>query len=297
MHTIDMTMLITCGDIRYAGAMVLCQQAMPTGVAFWCKPVSYMPGMWVFTLKLDVHRITQKVNADAQDLLQIKIMVEQFLNQAMLLLDDFTMNRIDYDFNIRFPSIEAMKQIVRLLHKTPLRACYAKRCSNYKTSLYHGSGSRVIQVYPKDLERMSKDCPIEPYEHHILRQEVQVKREHIRQMKRTHDIPSTWDKWVSMERQAEYLAKTKALIPVGDFYSLESARQMVDASTLKGRDKTGLKEILEVISESDMETAKSKLSLNTYKKYISKLELIGINPITIPEDMGLDYIPFPLFAA
>lgn len=290
-------MVITCGDIRYAGALALCQKAMPAGIEFWSKPVSYQPGMWVFTLKLDVHRITQKVNADAQDLIQLKTMVEQILSQGRLLLDDLSMNRIDYDLNIRFPSIEAMKQIVRLLHKTPLRACYAKRCNNYKTSLYHGSRSRVIQVYPKDLERSSKACPVEPYEHHILRQEVQVKREHIRQMKRTHNIPSTWDAWVTMERQADYLAKTKPLIPIGDYYSLESARQLVDVTALKEREKVCLKEMLEVISETDMETVKSKLSLNTYKKYISKLETIGINPITIPEDMGLDFIPFPLFVA
>ena len=297
MHTLNMTMVITCGDIRFNGAMALRQRAVPAGIVFWCKPVSYQPGIWVITLKLDAHRITQKVNVNAQDLIQIKAIVEQFLNQERLGIDDFTMNRIDYDFNIRFPSIEAMKQIIRLLHKTPLQACHAKRSGNYKTSLYHGSGSKVIQVYPKDIERMSKNSPIESYEYHILRQEVQVKREHIRQMQRTHDIPRTWDAWVSMERQSEYLAATKPLIPIGDYYSLESARQMVDASAMKEREKIFMKEMLGIISETDMETAKSKLSLNTYKKYLNKLETIGINPITIPEDMGLDFIPFPLFVA
>ena len=84
---------------------------------------------------------------------------------------------------------------------------------------------------------------------------------------------------------------------VKDYYSLESARQLVDAAALKKREKVCLKEMLKVIWETDMETAKSKVSLNTYKKYLNNLETIGINPITIPDVMGLDVIPFPFFVA
>ena len=144
---------------------------------------------------------------------------------------------------------------------------------------------------------MDKCQPIADYEKLVLRQEVQVKPRHIAQMNRYHNIPKTWDAWVTMERQAEYLAKTKPLIPNGDFYSLNTARALVDASVFKEREKVFLKRLLEEISNTDMETAKTMMSINTYKKYLKKLEMLNINPITIPEEMKLDHIPLPLFKA
>ena len=100
-----------------------------------------------------------------------------------------------------------------------------------------------------------------------------------------------------MERQAEYLANTKDLIPIGDFYSLNFAKALVVASVFKEREKVFFKRLLEEMSNMDMETAKTMVSFNTYKKYVKKLEMLNINPITIPEEMKLDHIPLPLFKA
>ena len=49
----------------------------------------------------------------------------------------------------------------------------------------------------------------------------------------------------------------------------------------------------EIIAKSNMDVAKTKLSYNTYRRYLNLLGDLGINPITIPDDCGLQYIKSP----
>ena len=77
------------------------------------------------------------------------------------------------------------------------------------------------------------------------------------------------------------------------FFTLEQAESLIVSSKYSKTIKNNLIKFIRIIAKSNMDVAKTKLSYNTYRRYLNLLGDLGINPITIPDDCGLQYIKSP----
>ena len=106
---------------------------------------------------------------------------------------------------------------------------------------------------------------------------------------------STWFKvtLVISPAASRYLEKLYGMFPKGDFFTLEQAESLIVSSKYSKTIKNNLIKFIRIIAKSNMDVAKTKLSYNTYRRYLNLLGDLGINPITIPDDCGLQYIKSP----
>lgn len=208
-------------------------------------------------------------------------------------------SRIDYCYNIRIEDDRTREVLFRLLQKCPTKALYTTRGINYATSIYSRSKSRVVNVYDKTAERTAKylatgscsDLP-QTYEQDMVRMELQIKADHLKYMAR-RGVRRSVGNWIHMGMEYHYLNKLYGMFPKGDFYTLTQAERIIDSAAYRAKMKDRLKCFLHIIADKDMDSAKAQVSYNTYRRYLDMLSAIGVNPITIPEDYGVSYIPSP----
>ena len=185
------------------------------------------------------------------------------------------------------------------LQKCPTKAIYTVRGVNYATSIYSRSKSKVVNVYDKTAEREAKYRSTgsrmalpQSYEQDIVRMELQVKTEHLKYMAR-RGFARTVTNWINVDTEARYLEKLYGMFPKGDFFTLEQAESLIVSSKYSKTIKNNLIKFIRIIVKSNMDVAKTTLSYNTYRRYLNLLGDLGINPITIPDDCGLQYIKSP----
>ena len=81
----------------------------------------------------------------------------------------------------------------------------------------------------------------------------------------------------------------------GDYLTLDGARWLVEAYNFRHEKENRMIWTLELISECrGIAKAKEKLSgddLKEFKKSLSDLDEILVNPVTIPRDWGIEHIP------
>ena len=208
-------------------------------------------------------------------------------------------SRIDYCYNIRIEDDRTREVLFRLLQKCPTKALYTTRGINYATSIYSRSKSRVVNVYDKTAERTAKylatgscsDLP-QTYEQDMVRMELQIKADHLKYMAR-RGVRRSVKNWIHMGMGYHYLNKLYGMFPKGDFYTFTQAALIIDSAAYKTKMKERLKGFFHIIADKDMDVARAEVSYNTYRRYLDMLSALGVNPITIPEDYGVSYIPSP----
>jgi len=81
----------------------------------------------------------------------------------------------------------------------------------------------------------------------------------------------------------------------GDYFTLDGARWMVEAHNFRKDKEERLIYALELINECrGIAKAKSKLlgeDLKDFKRSLKDLDDILVNPVTIPREWGIDYLP------
>lgn len=106
----------------------------------------------------------------------------------------------------------------------------------------------------------------------------------------------TWENWVNLDRQAEYLRKAKPVFPQGDFYPLDDAIEIIQSSNLKSAKKRNLCNDLQIVASQGLGALKDNYSPNTYKDHLTCLETLGVNPFTLPAKyVSLGKIENPFF--
>ena len=209
-----------------------------------------------------------------------------------------TVSRVDYCYNCRIEDEKVRQTLFDALQKCPTKAIYTVRGVNYATSIYSRSKSKVVNVYDKTAEREAKyrstGCRMalpQSYEQDIVRMELQVKTEHLKYMAR-RGFARTVTNWINVGTEARYLKNCMGCSPKEIFYS-EQAESLIVSSKYSKTIKNNLIKFIRIIAKSNMDVAKTKLSYNTYRRYLNLLGDLGINPITIPDDCGLQYIKSP----
>lgn len=134
----------------------------------------------------------------------------------------------------------------------------------------------------------------------LCRQEVQCHAARIKYMKREYGLVRDWENWVTPEMEAEYLTTAEPVFLSGDFYSMDGAVDIIQASGLTPCHKKRLTDMLAVIQSGTMDALKGYASRNTILKYLTMLKDLNVNPLTIKTNFennpcGITYIANPFF--
>ena len=274
-----------------------------SGITLWYHPLTTTDDGDVLSLlcsiKVDALKYFQIENTTAAHIQTLFCHLDKLLSYGGFTLADMTVSRVDYCYNCRIKDAKVRQILFNLLQKCPTKAIYTMRGVKYETSIYSRSKSKVVNVYDKTAEREAKyrstgsrmDLP-QSYEQDIVRMELQVKTEHLKYMAR-RGFARTVPNWINADTEARYLEKLYGMFPRGDFYTLEQAEALISSSKHRKTTKNHLIKFLRIIAKEDMDTAKSQLSYNTYQRYLNLLSDLGVNPITIPDNCGIQSIKSP----
>lgn len=252
----------------------------PKGCTTWLKgiPSSPLICLWI---KINCHELLEVQNLAAPDIERLTTIINDWLGTVGLTVNDLNVNRIDYDYNV--PLQENVREvIIDLLNGLPQRAMRMEKDS-FPGSVYYICRSRHAQIYDKVKERKDKHKKPKNWEENICRQEVQCLAGHIKHMKRYYGLQPVWDNWVCPDMQAKYLRNAKPIFPRGDFYALDDAMDIIQASGLKPTKKKKLCRDLQIVACCGLDGLKETYSLNTYKDHLNCLENLGVNPLTLPQ--------------
>lgn len=279
--------------------IALLNNPYPRGFDVWIRSLKGTKDH-ICWFKIKCHEQIGYGTATAQDIANLRAVVDSWLTSAGLCLDDFTLSRIDYDYNFYMEHAESdvLLETMQQLSKRIMRM--NKWGGIDEPTVYYLCKSRHAQLYCKDTEREDKGFKVSALENGLCRQEVQCHTGRIKYMKREYGLVRSWGNWVTPEMEAEYLTTAEPVFLSGDFYSMERAVDIIQASGLTPCHKKRLTEMLAVIQNGTMDALKGYASRNTIKKYLAMLKDLNVNPLTIKTDFesnlfGITYIANPFF--
>lgn len=307
MHTANLLIISDSENGLYAPLSLLLSRPAPSGVTLYRpRPAVHLSGgggvySWYWTLHLDCLQMLNTMNIRPENIPALEAVVNSYLWQVGLLIGDFTITKIDYAYNVRIPDPVVCDALFCALQLSPKQADYLIRRDVYKTSLYAKSKSlkrksRAFQIYDKEAERRARGIVPESFEADVIRMEHQVRTNHLKAQRRDKGIPRTWAAWMNWDRRTEYLQRGFKFVQYGDFYSLSAARDLIYSSSFDVSMKDKLNQYITIIAAAGMD-ALAKVdkfhSHNTREAHNKRLASIGVNPLTLDAQFGIDHIPMP----
>ncbi|MEK4471782.1 hypothetical protein NSQ91_00985 [Paenibacillus sp. FSL R7-0048] len=229
--------------------------------------------------------------------------------------DQWTCRRIDYCVDVITEHVSAY---VVLFQRCKLPSRHYNITIKKKGSSYMKSNSVTLNFYDKfdQLEKhlLALDKTMSNKEQNeatnMLRFEIQCQRGKTDYIKRregfdTKSIEHFLDSSLSNKLILDYYDKS---IGTGDFYSLHGARAIVDRANLQFRTKQTLLNTLKLIAQTrSIEKARVQFiagvdigggtvvkgSRKTFNDNIKKIRLLGVNPVTIPRNWEIAFLPNP----
>ncbi|WP_419957976.1 hypothetical protein [Psychrobacillus psychrotolerans] len=203
-----------------------------------------------------------------------------------------TLKRFDYRLDCQGISPEHRRVYIKLFDKAKdkynrmvkqgVLGPHGSVKSKYSTGNIYGNQSVTVAVYDKESECLSKQAPVESWEKGVLRFEVRLKANHLKNKKRVGREDKLKDYW-SVERQKEYIRSH--LLPIyyrGPYYTHERAKELIYASSKSEKKKSVLDEFLRLLGKGSFNTPLKKMSKSTVRSRLKDLEELEINPYTIP---------------
>lgn len=222
----------------------------------------------------------------------------QKIHNSLPRLDYWTINRIDYAVNINTPYVEEYIKLFQRADKP--RSFKELYCSKSKTrkqregSFYLFNDSVAINFYNKEHERLSQNFNMDGAKD-LLRLEVQCKKPKTNTLKAKYDFHSRrlahyLSQEVSYQQLEYYYNKT---IGAGDYYKLSEAIVKVQESNYTYKTKEKLVNVLKVINRHKSiwkAREKSQYNSNCFNRYLKKIRVLGVNPVTIPNRWSVDML-------
>lgn len=262
----------------------------PPGCKSWHTAINRLD-LRLCWIKVNCHDICNYNKATRASVRKLTRTVKQWLGCVGLTVDDFTMSRIDYDYNVYLLHGEG-NAIMDAMQLLPSRALRMDK-SPIPSSVYYLCKSRHAQWYDKEAERRAKGQAVKPRQHNLVRQEVQCLSRHIRYMQKKYGLLRTWDNWVSVGMEAHYLTTARPVFPPGDFRSLNAAADIIQRSTLTPYYKRRLVEVLSLVRSNGFDTLTETYSRNSVKNYLGKLAALNICPLLLDDSCGIDHAANP----
>lgn len=304
MHTINLSFITEKGTALDKALEYLSTLPTPHGVSLKRSlpqlvcPYTGEVLEWMWLIHIDCNVLCGGVlNIAPTDIRFMESQLNGWLGSIGLTLADWTVTKMDYAYNAVMHDRVEVEALLEALQNCPKQADYMIRKSTYERGISSKNKSvnyksRGFNVYDKNAERKAKKKPPKPHEVDVIRMEVQLRKEHLKYMKRK-GIPRTWDAWVNWTRRAEYMTRGFKYIMRGDYYSLPAAIDIVSASSYKNTDKKKLCRYLEEVYHHGMSGVTFPSSPNTRKKYNDMLYALGVNPLTLNPAYGIRCIPSP----
>lgn len=274
-----------------------------SGVAICSVPYKYRTGFKI-NLIVDFIKLLGREDSDIteQDYAEIEWNLNQIANKFGLPhIDFFTLNRLDYRFDVRIDDDNLRLYLFELYQKLFDKYRFQKKNKhssktdeNYKTSLYFNNNSIQTVMYDKEVERKRRPNEEHDYEKNVLRFEVHTTRKALYNNWKRKGIDRTLKNYVTEEMFRYYMnSYVVDIFGKGDFYKCFKSRKIINQSNEKDAMKKKLTEFLNhtskkglegSISKSSEKKGKKDYSNSTYKNYKQKLELLGIHPVPIPKN-------------
>lgn len=228
----------------------------------------------------------------------------------------WTVSRIDYTVNLFSEYVEQCVDLVKK-GRDPYRY---KDTINLPGSSYRKSKTVILNFYDKldhikkTLNSTSSDGYLLDEAKNILRIEVQclnnLKLKHIREKYQLRSNANIYDYLRSDIAKETLFYYYKKVIGTGDYYSMNGAIKKIQNSTWSKRKKENIIKWLRLIAQArSVSNARVQFlagtvlkntntlvkgSQNTFTNYINSCEEIDLNPVTIPRDWKIKYIPNPI---
>lgn len=224
--------------------------------------------------------------------------------------------RIDYSMNL---TSEYVKECVALAKKGKDPYRYNDHVNKTGCS-YRRSKSVILNYYDKfdhiskKINANSLDAYLMEEAQNIYRIEVQcLNYNKLKLIRKKFDLPKETNLYHYLRSDiAEWalLSYYDKVIGRADYYSLDEAIKKVDSTVWGSRKKENIKNWIKLIAQArSVSKARKQFvegttlartdivvkgSLNTFWNYERACRDIGVNPVTIPRDWGIDYIPNPI---
>ena len=324
-HTIQLYTYISLEEIRKAEGLYALDiadiikkiEAQYDGVRLTIRRIG-LGKEYIIYLFLDAIRLLRKARITEVDYNVIQEEIDDISKKLYLHKENerFVLLRIDYRYDVQVKDSKVREFLFKLYQKSMERYRFLKRCNGkkktthekgekYKTTCYFNSKSLVTVVYDKVAERKAKGEKICEFEENVLRFEVRLLNNHLKNNKRNKGMAKNLETYMKEEVYLEYMNNYICkILQVGDYYTIREARKKISASTYKEKDKKALEEFLIKISRVGIEAVIAyrvgRILPNGYSrykmnKYMTMCKKLGINPVLIPINSKMPkYISNPL---
>lgn len=254
---------------------------------------------------VDCLKLFDRSEITVDDADKIESTIKYIIYENLGLHKKLILSRIDYRYDAIVPSIEIRDKLFKLYKRLADKGNYMKKVLtfthnnttyNIDFGLRYANKSRVLNAYDKEKERISKHKDIEDYEVNVIRFEAQVKRAHIRYMKRDKKIEDNLKEYLTKDKYDEYMTKmVVAIIHFGDYYTFKRAETIINKSIYNSKYKEDIKNFLRIVAKKrSLQAAKDSIYYKKYKRILEQLEMLNINPVPIPKNDSPSYIANPI---
>ena len=177
-------------------------------------------------------------------------------------------------------------------------------------SCYFRSKSRTVNIYFKLVEinnnhKIIDEDTLEKIEH-MIRIEIQINKKGIYNLNRNKQDKRSLENFLDNNFCHSYLEKEiLSIFGAEKYVNTATAKKLIDQSRYSTYDKTVLLSIIQMIHKCNglYELEKAIVDVNTFtpteygnlrqfrEKWLRKIRLLGINPVTIPDHFGVTELP------
>lgn len=215
--------------------------------------------------------------------------LKEIVNKVVKIdIDDLNLmlTRIDYKVDIPMSSQE-IKLMENLKDKYSKKYKYMKQKQEYETSVHLSNkyGQYNINSYSKfDESKNNKYL-------NRWRIEVQTKKTKMRKNFLNYGIKKELKNyWCKSSFHENFFEVLKGYYYLGDYYTLNKARELIRKSSYSKTIQNNLCKFITSISRYGIDYARNKYNYSVFNKYISILNEIKVNPVTIDNDSELTYM-------
>ncbi|WP_019911542.1 hypothetical protein [Paenibacillus sp. HW567] len=227
------------------------------------------------------------------------------LSEALPTFNHWNCKRIDLCTDLVIENVDEYTQLFQH-SRTPNR--HFTLHNEFVGSAYYTSRSLIVNIYNKENEtekRLKNEHTTIRIEHleearNILRIEIQCRGNKINYIKRKEGLPDKRIEHFLNAQLAESILLTyfDRSVGLGDFYSLSYARRRVRQLVRQKRTQDNLIGMLRLVKDAgSVDAAKEQFMLTASKEVFNRrvkaLGNLGINPVTIPSDWGINQLPNP----
>lgn len=253
-------------------------------------------------LKVDVPELLNKSAIIEKDIATIMSRLNLATKAILYYEHAPVLKRYDFRLDVKVKDIKERELLFKLYEKTRTKLYTMNKYPHQKykgKSLYFKSPSKYastsLNIYDKGKERQDKNLPIRGYEKDVIRYEIQLRNRHLNYNNNRKNMPKEIDTYLNTALMDWYYHKyIKPIFFSGHYYNIYHAEKIICKYINNETNRNKILDFLKLISRKDVQTAKSFYSGYLYKKNITLLEGMNINPILIPKHYGVPFLKNPL---